>query len=86
MASVSFSFTCCEKQSKVDATIFEGLQIFVNAFQKLTARLNMVRHIAIAARTHLYVPPTHVGKDRVALVNLSVNEPIRSPGLLRGYR
>jgi len=46
MASVSFPFTRCEKQSKVDAAIVEGFQVFVNAFQKFVARLNMVHHIA----------------------------------------
>ena len=56
MASVSFPFTRLEKLNNVDATIFEGLQIFVNAFQKLTVGLDMVRHIVIAARSNVYVP------------------------------
>ena len=57
MASVSFPFTRREKLNNIDATIFEGLQIFVNPFQKLTVGLNTVRHIVIAARSYLYVPP-----------------------------
>ena len=57
MASVSFPFTRLEKLNNVDATIFEGLQIFVNAFQKLTVGLNTVRHIVIAVGSYLYVSP-----------------------------
>jgi hypothetical protein len=58
MASVSFPFTRREKLNKVDGAIFEVLQVFVNPFQKLTAWLNMVRHIAIAV-THSPVWSAH---------------------------
>jgi len=44
MASVSFPFTRCEKYNKVDATIFEGFQVFVNALQKVKARSNIDCH------------------------------------------
>ena len=37
MASVSFPFTCREKQNKLDVLIFEVLQILVNALQTLKA-------------------------------------------------
>ncbi len=34
------------KRGGADAAIVEGFQVFVNAFQKFVARLNMVHHIA----------------------------------------
>jgi hypothetical protein len=36
---VCFPFTGGETKSKVNAAIFEGSRVFVNAFQKLTARV-----------------------------------------------